>query len=176
MDVSRETSTLKRALLIGGATPYDNLNRLTSATVALTPTPLVKSFSYSAIGNIVSKSDVGTYTYPAAGQPLLQLRPAACRHDLLATRVGDGHADIAAVVSAAAVVGGERLVPVGEEGPRSGSTRTLARQLPRALALATSSKRDDSPRAVTGWSAQVAAVAVEAVAAISIADAASGSS
>jgi hypothetical protein len=37
--------------------------------VALSPTPLVKSFAYNAIGNLTAKSDVGTYTYPAAGQP-----------------------------------------------------------------------------------------------------------
>src|SRR6478672_6316596 len=35
--------------------------------------------------------------------------------------------------------------------------RTLARQLPRALAFASTSKREGSPRAVTGLSAQVAA-------------------
>ncbi|MDF0584143.1 RHS repeat-associated core domain-containing protein [Bradyrhizobium yuanmingense] len=48
---------------------YDTLNRLTSATVNLTPTPVAKTFTYSAIGNMLSKSDVGTYNYPAAGQP-----------------------------------------------------------------------------------------------------------
>jgi RHS repeat-associated protein len=48
---------------------YDGLNRLTSATVNLTPTPLAKTFSYSPIGNLLSKSDVGTYSYPAAGSP-----------------------------------------------------------------------------------------------------------
>jgi RHS repeat-associated protein len=48
---------------------YDGLNRLTSATVNLTPTPLAKTFSYSPIGNLLSKSDVGTYSYPAAGAP-----------------------------------------------------------------------------------------------------------
>ncbi len=48
---------------------YDSLNRLTSTSVNLTPTPLNKSFTYSAIGNLTSKSDVGTYTYPASGQP-----------------------------------------------------------------------------------------------------------
>ena len=61
---------------------YDTLNRLTSATVSLSPTPLVKTFAYNAIGNLTAKSDVGTYTYPAAGQP----RPHAVtvhqrRHD-----------------------------------------------------------------------------------------------
>jgi RHS repeat-associated protein len=48
---------------------YDALNRLTASTVNLTPTPLSKTFSYDPIGNLLSKSDVGTYTYPAAGQP-----------------------------------------------------------------------------------------------------------
>ncbi len=47
---------------------YDGLNRLLSSTVNLTPTPLAKTFSYDPIGNLVSKSDVGSYTYPAAGQ------------------------------------------------------------------------------------------------------------
>ncbi|MES5484933.1 RHS repeat-associated core domain-containing protein [Bradyrhizobium sp. INPA03-11B] len=46
---------------------YDALNRLTSTTVNLTPTPLAKTFSYSPVGNILSKSDVGTYSYPAPG-------------------------------------------------------------------------------------------------------------
>jgi hypothetical protein len=37
---------------------YDSLNRLTTSTVSLSPTPLVKTFSYSSIGNLPSKSDV----------------------------------------------------------------------------------------------------------------------
>ena len=45
---------------------YDALNRLTSATVAGGP---AKSFSYDALGDLTAKSDVGTYTYPAAGLP-----------------------------------------------------------------------------------------------------------
>jgi RHS repeat-associated protein len=49
---------------------YDPLNRLISSTVNLSPTPLTKTFSYDPIGNMLSKSDVGTYTYPAAGSPL----------------------------------------------------------------------------------------------------------
>ncbi|HYB81050.1 MAG TPA: RHS repeat-associated core domain-containing protein, partial [Mycobacterium sp.] len=49
---------------------YDGLDRLTSSTVSLSPTPLTKTFSYSAIGNLLSKSDVGTYSYPPAGGPL----------------------------------------------------------------------------------------------------------
>jgi RHS repeat-associated protein len=48
----------------------DALNRLTSSTVNLNPTPLVKTFAYNPIGNITSKSDVGTYIYPTAGSPL----------------------------------------------------------------------------------------------------------
>ncbi|WP_298363011.1 RHS repeat-associated core domain-containing protein [uncultured Bradyrhizobium sp.] len=49
---------------------YDALNRLTTATVNLAAGPLIKNFSYSAIGNIISKSDVGTYSYATAGSPL----------------------------------------------------------------------------------------------------------
>ncbi|ARQ02524.1 hypothetical protein [Pseudorhodoplanes sinuspersici] len=45
---------------------YDALNRLTSATVGMNP---AKTFTYNAIGNLLSKSDVGTYSYPAPGQP-----------------------------------------------------------------------------------------------------------
>ena len=43
---------------------HDSLNRLTSATVSLSPTPLVKTFSCNAIGNLAAKSDVGAYSYP----------------------------------------------------------------------------------------------------------------
>jgi YD repeat-containing protein len=49
---------------------YDGLNRLTSATVNLTPTPLAKTFSYDSVGNIRSKSDLGNYSYAPPGQPL----------------------------------------------------------------------------------------------------------
>ena len=48
---------------------YDTLNRLTSSTVNLSPTPLSKTFTYDPIGNLLSKSDVGTYSYPAPGSP-----------------------------------------------------------------------------------------------------------
>src|SRR5262249_43620751 len=47
-----------------------NLNRLTQSTVALTPTALVKTFSYNPIGNLLTKSDVGNYLFPAAGTAL----------------------------------------------------------------------------------------------------------
>jgi YD repeat-containing protein len=47
---------------------YDSLNRLTSTNVALSPTPLAKTFSYNAIGNLLTKTDVGTYSYPSSGQ------------------------------------------------------------------------------------------------------------
>ncbi|MGJ4973111.1 RHS repeat-associated core domain-containing protein [Bradyrhizobium sp. HKCCYLRH1073] len=46
---------------------YDALSRLTSSTVNLTPTPLAKTFTYDPIGNLLTKSDVGTYSYPATG-------------------------------------------------------------------------------------------------------------
>jgi hypothetical protein len=45
---------------------YDVLNRVTSATVSQNIAP-VKSFAFDVIGNLLSKSDVGTYTYPASG-------------------------------------------------------------------------------------------------------------
>ena len=45
---------------------YDNLNRMTSATLGPNP---AKTVSYDTTGNILTKSDVGTYTYPAPGQP-----------------------------------------------------------------------------------------------------------
>jgi RHS repeat-associated protein len=48
---------------------YDTLNRLTKSTVSLSPTPWVQTVAYNAVGNITFKSDVGTYTYPAPGQP-----------------------------------------------------------------------------------------------------------
>jgi RHS repeat-associated protein len=48
---------------------YDTLNRITSATVSAGVAP-VKTFSYNAIGNLLSKSDVGTYSYPVAGSAL----------------------------------------------------------------------------------------------------------
>jgi hypothetical protein len=48
---------------------YDNLNRLLSATVSANIAPQ-KLFSYDPIGNPLSKSDVGTYTYPVAGSAL----------------------------------------------------------------------------------------------------------
>jgi hypothetical protein len=47
-----------------------SLNRLLTSSVNISPTPLSKTFSYDPIGNLLSKSDVGAYTYPAAGQPL----------------------------------------------------------------------------------------------------------
>jgi hypothetical protein len=48
---------------------YDNINRVTSATVSQSTAP-VKSFTYDAIGNLLSKSDVGNYAYPLAGSAL----------------------------------------------------------------------------------------------------------
>jgi RHS repeat-associated protein len=63
---------------------YDGLNRLTnSATAATTPSACSstgtgitsKTVAYDAIGNITSKSDVGTYSYPASGSS--SVRPHA---------------------------------------------------------------------------------------------------
>jgi RHS repeat-associated protein len=48
---------------------YDALNRLTSATASNNAAP-AKTFSYDGIGNILSKSDVGNYTYAPPGSPL----------------------------------------------------------------------------------------------------------
>jgi RHS repeat-associated protein len=48
---------------------YDSLNRLTSATLNTSVAP-PKSFSYDSIGNMLTKSDVGTYSYPTAGSTL----------------------------------------------------------------------------------------------------------
>ena len=54
---------------------YDSLNRLTNYAVggaSCTQGTLVKSVGYDSggVGNIASKSDVGTYSYPQPGQPL----------------------------------------------------------------------------------------------------------
>jgi RHS repeat-associated protein len=46
---------------------YDPLNRVTSSSINLSPTPLVKTFDYNRAGNLMSKSDVGTYNYPPGG-------------------------------------------------------------------------------------------------------------
>jgi YD repeat-containing protein len=46
---------------------YDNLNRLLSATVSANIAP-VKTFAYGPIGNLLSKSDVGTYSYRSPGR------------------------------------------------------------------------------------------------------------
>ena len=45
---------------------YDALSRLATAQVGV---DIAKSFSYNNIGNILIKSDVGNYSYPAPGQP-----------------------------------------------------------------------------------------------------------
>jgi len=46
------------------------LKRLNSSAFNLAPTPLSKAFSYDPIGNLLSKSDLGTYSYPAPGSAL----------------------------------------------------------------------------------------------------------
>ena len=47
---------------------YDPLNRLVSATVSTNVAP-AKTISYDAIGNILSKTGVGTYSYAPPGSP-----------------------------------------------------------------------------------------------------------
>jgi RHS repeat-associated protein len=47
---------------------YDALNRVTSAAISSNIAP-VKTFSYDAVGDLTTKSDVGTYTYPTPGSP-----------------------------------------------------------------------------------------------------------
>lgn len=47
---------------------YDDLNRLLTATNADTP-GLNQTFQYDELGNILYNSQIGTYTYPAAGNP-----------------------------------------------------------------------------------------------------------
>jgi len=43
---------------------YDALNRMTAANIS---GGVSKTYAYDATGNLTSKSDVGTYSYPAAG-------------------------------------------------------------------------------------------------------------
>ena len=38
---------------------YDTLNRLTKSTVSLSPSPLVNTYAYNAIGNLTFKSAAG---------------------------------------------------------------------------------------------------------------------
>jgi RHS repeat-associated protein len=47
---------------------YDQLNRLTQASIN-TNVYQTKTLTYDAVGNILTKSDVGTYSYPAPGSP-----------------------------------------------------------------------------------------------------------
>jgi hypothetical protein len=53
------------------------------------------------------------------------------------------------------------LLKLAYSAPSVGIDRTFARQLPRALAFASTTKREASPRAATGRSAQVAAADAE---------------
>jgi RHS repeat-associated protein len=48
---------------------YDPLNRLLTATVSGS-VALPKAYAYNSIGNMMSKSDVGTYSYAPPGSPL----------------------------------------------------------------------------------------------------------
>ncbi len=50
------------------ALTYDDLHRLLSAsTTAATSTPFKRTYTYSALGNITSASDLGNYTYAQTG-------------------------------------------------------------------------------------------------------------
>ncbi|MES2356514.1 MAG: FG-GAP-like repeat-containing protein [Pseudomonadota bacterium] len=55
---------------------YDGLNRLTTSTVNSSGAGIIsKTYGFDAIGNITSRSDVGTYTYNASG--VNSIRPHA---------------------------------------------------------------------------------------------------
>jgi RHS repeat-associated protein len=65
----RSRSETRAGAILTHQYDYDNLNRLKTETRsggALTAAQAI-TWSYDAIGNITSRSDVGTYTYPAAG-------------------------------------------------------------------------------------------------------------
>jgi RHS repeat-associated protein len=50
---------------------YDSLNRLTNYAIGATCTSTgTKTVAYDSVGNITSKSDTGTYTYPSSGSAL----------------------------------------------------------------------------------------------------------
>lgn len=47
---------------------YDGMNRLIQASLSVSDgTPVTKTYGYDELGNMTSKSDVGTYSYPASG-------------------------------------------------------------------------------------------------------------
>ena len=75
---SDANTALSRELRLRRAEPAD-----LGDGVRCRPRPLVKTFAYNAIGNLTAKSDVGTYTYPAAGQP----RPHARHRPSAAARI-----------------------------------------------------------------------------------------
>ncbi len=62
------TTDAKKTVTYG----YDSLNRLTSASTTGAPTGqsnYSQTYSYDPVGNILSKSDQGTYTYGGTGSP-----------------------------------------------------------------------------------------------------------
>jgi RHS repeat-associated protein len=65
-DIGRMTSRSDANSGLSETFVYDALSRLTRAKVGVSPARVV---TYDAIGNILSKSGVGTYAYPAPGQP-----------------------------------------------------------------------------------------------------------
>ncbi|MES5484930.1 RHS repeat-associated core domain-containing protein [Bradyrhizobium sp. INPA03-11B] len=68
---------------------YDALNRLTNADIAGGAS---KTFSYDVIGNIISKSDVGIYSYPTSG-------PGAVRPHAVASVAGSVNIGVSAIAN-----------------------------------------------------------------------------
>jgi len=67
--VGNLTSRLDHNNNIAEGFGYDALNRLTSSSITTSSGPVAKFFSYDSVGNLLTKSDVGNYGYPAPGQP-----------------------------------------------------------------------------------------------------------
>lgn len=88
--------TQRQDLLIGLTEDftYDNLNRLTGATVAGQPTV---NMTYDALGNISSRSDVGAYTYgggnagPHAVTSIVGPKANVFSYDLAGNRIGSNN-------------------------------------------------------------------------------------
>lgn len=66
LTLRQDSYTLPSAGTINEAFGYDSMNRLTSMNQTGT-TNANKTYAYTEIGNILSKSDIGTYTYPPSG-------------------------------------------------------------------------------------------------------------
>src|SRR5207237_1194032 len=72
-DADGNITTITDASSISGKTvnfSYDALSRLLSAsTTAASSNPFTQSYSYSPLGNITNKSDIGDYAYIGTGNP-----------------------------------------------------------------------------------------------------------